>query len=271
MTTPEFHYLLGKAIHGIERSLGVKQPSLLATAYKHAVPICVGAVQDGSHLPQRGEAEAAAGPRVQVRAGHQRRRLLDGGDAALLPAPRRARSWRSGSSAAACPRTTRCRASRCSTRSSPCPPPGFDIDLQFCVDPVDNGALSSCPAGEGHTWGKVSVEAVETGSVYVHTDVTAVFPWLTHALFSAGAKRDADAADGPDGRRHRLPRPGRRPAEEEAAWPPSTGARTPRRRRRASTRWWCAEPTESRVGSCPEPSSPVAPGTIPLNQRLFER
>jgi len=64
------------------------------------------------------------------------------------------------------------------------PTTGFDIDVQFCVDPVDNGALSSCPAGEGHTWGKVSVEAVETGSVYVHCDVTAVFPWLTHALLS---------------------------------------------------------------------------------------
>src|SRR5439155_576111 len=64
------------------------------------------------------------------------------------------------------------------------PTSGFDIDVQFCVDPVDNGALSSCPAGEGHTWGKVSVEAVEAGSVYVHTDVTAVFPWLTHALLS---------------------------------------------------------------------------------------
>jgi deoxyhypusine synthase len=64
------------------------------------------------------------------------------------------------------------------------PTTGFDIDVQFCVDPVDNGALSSCPAGEGHTWGKVSVEAVEAGSVYVHTDVTAVFPWLTHALLS---------------------------------------------------------------------------------------
>ena len=36
------------------------------------------------------------------------------------------------------------------------PTHGFDIDVQFCVDPVDNGALSSCPAGEGHTWGKVS-------------------------------------------------------------------------------------------------------------------
>jgi deoxyhypusine synthase len=28
------------------------------------------------------------------------------------------------------------------------------------------------------------VEAVETGSVYVHCDVTAVFPWLTHALLN---------------------------------------------------------------------------------------
>ena len=40
------------------------------------------------------------------------------------------------------------------------PTHGFDIDVQFCVDPVDNGALSSCPAGEGHTWGKVSAESV---------------------------------------------------------------------------------------------------------------
>ena len=44
------------------------------------------------------------------------------------------------------------------------PTHGFDIDVQFCVDPVDNGALSSCPAGEGHTWGKVSAESVESGS-----------------------------------------------------------------------------------------------------------
>jgi deoxyhypusine synthase len=64
------------------------------------------------------------------------------------------------------------------------PTDGFDIDVQFCVDPVDNGALSSCPAGEGHTWGKVSAESVAAGSVYVHADVTAVFPWLTYALLS---------------------------------------------------------------------------------------
>jgi deoxyhypusine synthase len=64
------------------------------------------------------------------------------------------------------------------------PTTGFDFDVQLCVDPVDNGALSSCPAGEGHTWGKVSAESVQYGSVYVHCDVTAVFPWLTYSLLS---------------------------------------------------------------------------------------
>jgi deoxyhypusine synthase len=64
------------------------------------------------------------------------------------------------------------------------PTEGFDIDVQFCVDPVDNGALSSCPASEGHTWGKVSADCVASSSVYVHADVTAVFPWLAHALLS---------------------------------------------------------------------------------------
>ena len=66
---------------------------------------------------------------------------------------------------------------------------GFDVVLQFCVDPVDNGALSSCPAGEGHTWGKVSADCVENSSVYVHCDMTPVFPWLVYALFNGGAQR----------------------------------------------------------------------------------
>ena len=48
MTTPELHYLLGKNIAEIEDALGVKSPSLLATAYRYGVPIFVGAVQDGS-------------------------------------------------------------------------------------------------------------------------------------------------------------------------------------------------------------------------------
>jgi deoxyhypusine synthase len=48
MTTPELHYLLGARLAQIEHALGVKEPSLLSTAYKHAIPVFVGAVQDGS-------------------------------------------------------------------------------------------------------------------------------------------------------------------------------------------------------------------------------
>ena len=58
-----------------------------------------------------------------------------------------------------------------------------------CVEVVDNGALSSCPAGEGHTWGKVSAECVEFNSVYVRADVTSVLPWVTHALFQGDKRR----------------------------------------------------------------------------------
>ena len=58
------------------------------------------------------------------------------------------------------------------------------IDVQVCVDVADNGALSSCSAGEGHTWGKTSIECVESRSVYCRTDVTVALPLLTQALLS---------------------------------------------------------------------------------------
>src|SRR5579884_642441 len=48
MTTPELHHRLGRRLAELEKALGVKEPSLLATAYKHGVPVFVGAVQDGS-------------------------------------------------------------------------------------------------------------------------------------------------------------------------------------------------------------------------------
>ena len=48
MTTTELHWLLGRDIARIEDALGIKSPSLIATACRHGVPIFVGAVQDGS-------------------------------------------------------------------------------------------------------------------------------------------------------------------------------------------------------------------------------
>jgi deoxyhypusine synthase len=183
MTTPEFHYLLGKAVHGIEKQLGVKQPSLLATCYKYAVPIWVGAVQDGSIFLNVVKLRRLLGAEFKFE--------LDINDDVYSMAAmqhfcrhnfeKKLAIWILGGGV---PKNYTLQGEPLLDQILGVPTTGFDIDVQFCVDPVDNGALSSAPAGEGHTWGKVSVEAVETGSVYVHTDVTAVFPWLTHALLS---------------------------------------------------------------------------------------
>jgi deoxyhypusine synthase len=184
MTTPEFHALLGRDLARMEKALGVEQPSLLSSCFKSGVPIFVGAVQDGSIFlnavklrrlfPDRFKFAIDINDDVYAMAAvqHFARHRVGRGRLAI---------WILGGGV---PKNYTLQGEPLLDQILFVPTTGFDIDLQFCVDPVDNGALSSCPAGEGHTWGKVSVEAVETGSIYVHTDVTAVFPWLTHALLS---------------------------------------------------------------------------------------
>jgi deoxyhypusine synthase len=183
MTTPEFHALLGRDLYAMERELKVKQHSLLATCWRQGVPIFVGAVQDGSIFlnavklrrlyPETFKFEIDINDDVYSMAAMQHWARHHGS--------KRLAIWILGGGV---PKNYTLQGEPLLDQILFVPTTGFDIDVQFCVDPVDNGALSSCPAGEGHTWGKVSVEAVEAGSVYVHSDVTAVFPWLTHALLS---------------------------------------------------------------------------------------
>lgn len=181
MTTPELHFLLGKHLDLIEEELGVEQPSLLSTCYRRAVPIFSGAVQDGSIFlnvvklkrlfPEDFKLEIDVNDDVYSMAAlqHYARHHFS----------KRMAIWILGGGV---PKNYTLQGEPLLDQILRVPTQGFDIDVQFCVDPVDNGALSSCPAGEGHTWGKVSADAVETGSVYCHCDVTAVFPWLVHAL-----------------------------------------------------------------------------------------
>jgi len=188
MTTPELHWLLGRDIDAIEKKLGVKQPSLLSTCYRHGVPIFVGAVQDGSIFLNIVKLRRLLGDEFKLE--------IDINEDVYAMAAvqhycrhhysKRLAIWILGGGV---PKNYTLQGEPLLDQILSVPTQGFDIDVQFCVDPVDNGALSSCPAGEGHTWGKVSVDAVETGSVYVHTDVTAVFPWLTHALLSLKGSR----------------------------------------------------------------------------------
>lgn len=186
MTTAELHAGLGKKLSELEDALEVDQPSLLSACYRASVPIFVGAPQDGSIFLNVVKLKALL--------GEQFRFSLDTAQDVFDMAAVQWAAQQTGSTAVfilggGVPKNYTLQGEPTLSQIFELDARGFDIDVQFCVDPVDNGALSSCPAGEGHTWGKVSAECVATSSVYVHADVTAVVPWLVHALFASGAKR----------------------------------------------------------------------------------
>ncbi|MCL2779464.1 MAG: deoxyhypusine synthase family protein [Polyangiaceae bacterium] len=192
MTTVELHWLLGKNMAEIEDALGVESPSLLSTAWRYGVPIFVGAVQDGSIFLNMVKLKRLYGAQFKLEIDINDDVFEMGAmqQYCFGSMKRKMAIWIWGGGV---PKNYTLQGEPLLDQILGVPTHGFDFDIQFCVDPVDNGALSSCPAGEGHTWGKVSAESVQYGSVYVHCDVTAVLPWLTYALLS-------------DPRTHRKPR-----------------------------------------------------------------
>jgi len=183
MTTSELHFLLGREMHALEKALGVTEPSLLSTAYRMGVPIFVGAVQDGSIFLNIVKLRAVLGDafKLEVDISDDVFEMGSLQHHCFSTLKKKMAVWILGGGV---PKNYTLQGEPLLDQILGVPAHGFDIDVQFCVDPVDNGALSSCPAGEGHTWGKVSAESVASGSVYVHADVTAVFPWVTYALLS---------------------------------------------------------------------------------------
>ncbi|AKU96534.1 Deoxyhypusine synthase [Labilithrix luteola] len=183
MTTTELHWLLGKNVAEIEKALGIESPSLLSTCYKYGVPIFVGAVQDGSIFLNIVKLKRLYGDafKLEIDVNDDVFEMGAMQHHCFGTLKKKMAIWILGGGV---PKNYTLQGEPLLDQILGVPTHGFDFDVQFCVDPVDNGALSSCPAGEGHTWGKVSAESVQYGSMYVHTDVTAVFPWLTYALLS---------------------------------------------------------------------------------------
>lgn len=183
MTTTELHWLLGRDIARIEDALGIKSPSLISTCWRYGVPIFVGAVQDGSIFLNIVKLRRLYGAdfKLEIDVNEDVFEMGAMQHHCFGTLGKKMAIWILGGGV---PKNYTLQGEPLLDQILGVPTHGFDFDVQFCVDPVDNGALSSCPAGEGHTWGKVSAESVQYGSMYVHCDVTAVFPWLTYALLS---------------------------------------------------------------------------------------
>jgi deoxyhypusine synthase len=203
MTTPELHFELGRAVAQIEDVRKVARPSLLATCFRHAVPVFVGAPQDGSiylnvvkleredpdrfkfRLDVARDVYSMAALQHWARTGRSNGASASAGakskQAARAAAPSQASVWIVGGGV---PKNYTLQGEPLLSQILGVDARGFDVDVQICVDVADNGALSSCSAGEGHTWGKTSIECVESRSVYCRTDVTVALPILTQALLS---------------------------------------------------------------------------------------
>lgn len=186
MTTAELHAYLGRRLFEIEQVLGVEQPCLLSACWQHGVPVFVGAPQDGSIFLNVVKLKALLGDAFRL--------SLDVTADVYQMAAVQWMAQNEGETAVwilggGVPKNYTLQGEPTLSQIFGLDARGFDVDVQFCVEVSDNGALSSCPAGEGHTWGKVSAECVETSSVYVRSDVTAVLPFVVHALFAEDIER----------------------------------------------------------------------------------
>ena len=192
MTTPELHFEIGRVVAGIEDEKRLPRPSLLATCFRHGVPIFVGAPQDGSIYLNVVKLEREDPEKFRFRLDVARDVYSM---AALQHWARNGARTNAKSRAAAgqasvwifgggVPKNYTLQGEPLLSQILGVDARGFDIDVQICVDVSDNGALSSCSAGEGHTWGKTSIECVESRSVYLRNDVTVALPVLTQALLS---------------------------------------------------------------------------------------
>jgi deoxyhypusine synthase len=145
MTTPELHFLLGKEIADIEEALDMKTPSLLSTCWRYAVPIFVGAVQDGSIFLNIVKLKRLLGAEFKLEIDVNDDVFAMGAmqhyAAAHLKRPLAVMILGGG-----VPKNYTLQGEPLLDQILGVPTQGFDIDVQFCVDPVDNGALSSCPA-----------------------------------------------------------------------------------------------------------------------------
>jgi deoxyhypusine synthase len=191
MTTPEFHDLLGQyltrslSVHGegqdkVERSLTVQ-------AHLHRVPIFCGAPQDGSIYLNVAYLKHKLNKRFQFGIDIETD-IHEFGAYHWLAKQRWSKKLSIIMLGGGVPKNYSLQPEPYLSQICGLETEGYDCDVQICDAHVQNGGLSSCTAGEAHTWGKVSAEFAKN-SQYVFAEVTSVFPFIVHALLQEGLKK----------------------------------------------------------------------------------
>lgn len=178
MGTAEFHYLLGQYVHEVERQLGVKHPSLLATAYECGVPIYTSSPGDSS-IGMNLAAMALEGSKLQIDP------LLDVNETAAIAYAARdsGNAEVEGKSAAliiggGSPKNFLLQTQPQLHEVLGLEERGHDFFVQITDARPDTGGLSGATPNEAVSWGKVDPDELPN-TIVCYTDSTIALPIMT--------------------------------------------------------------------------------------------
>jgi deoxyhypusine synthase len=178
MGTDEFHYLLGKYVHARQKKLGIKDSSVLATAYECGIPIFTSSPGDSS-----------IGMNIAAMALRDSRLLLDvnrdvNQTAAIVY---HAKSTGHTSSVfilgGGSPKNFMLQTEPQIQEVMGIREKGHDYFLQCTDARPDTGGLSGATPAEAVSWGKVDPDKLPD-SVVCYTDSTIALPLLTAYLMA---------------------------------------------------------------------------------------
>ena len=198
MTGTEMRYLLGKYYAEQEERLPV-EPGLLATCYRRAIPVFVGAPADGSVFLNSMKlwAMRQAGmisqygfdldlhAEVYEACAYHRWGLFDNPVHALATVIL----------GGGVPKNYNLQPEPALGQVLGLPDVrGYLFDVQIVTAPVTDGSLSSCPPAEAVTWGKVDKDTYRQTTESMQSDYTIVMPFLVKALLDKRSRYEQMAA-----------------------------------------------------------------------------
>jgi len=183
MSTPEFHYRVGRYVNGVEEKLGLQGTSLVAAAYRHAVPIFTSSPGDSS-IGMNVAALALEGLQlafdvnldVNLSAAIVWQAKESGGKSAC---------WILGGGS---PKNFLLQTEPQIQEVLGLTEAGHDYFLQVTDARPDTGGLSGATPGEAVSWGKVD-PAKLPDAVVVYTDATIALPLLTAYVLARAPRR----------------------------------------------------------------------------------
>ena len=173
MSTSELHFLVGKYLAEREKLLGTEKKSLLATAYRHGVPIYTSSPGDSS-IGMNVAALALKGNRLKFDVS------LDVNESAAIVLEAK----RSGGKSAAIilgggsPKNFLLQTEPHIQEVLSLKEKGHDYFIQITDARVDTGGLSGATPGEAVSWGKIDPQQL-LDSVVCYVDSTIALPILT--------------------------------------------------------------------------------------------